>query len=462
MADEMDKSGRGERSLARTRQRKLRLWHIGIGLLCLAVAGLLIMRWHWRAQFQRRIEAIRVAGFPVTPQELDTWYPWPASGENAASWITGAASYCWKLPQEDSRRLERIVGRGDDRPCPTEPLAADLRELLERYIQTSSQALKLLHEAAAVAECRFPIDLSQGRATPLTHLSDVREGCLRLCLEAVRCVEHGDPDGAAGALEASLHIARSLDREPIPVSHMVRTWGPVWTASVLERALNRVVLADGQLASLYRDLCDIHATEGALRAYAGHRCMSLTFFEKPQAVDRRFFGKLPPVALREVYRALGLSAREGTIFLDYMDECLRITRLPPWQRPGDVEALDAGLRGRRSIFLRELTQTAMMIRREVQSMAQVEVAATAVAVQRYRLARRELPETLDGLVPVYLAAVPADPFDGAPLRYRRTDRGFVVYSVGEDGQDDGGTGYRPAAGAKPDASAYDITFIVER
>ena len=95
-------------------------------------------------------------------------------------------------------------------------------------------------------------------------------------------------------------------------------------------------------------------------------------------------------------------------------------------------------------------------------MAQIEVAATALAVQRYRLAHRELPETLDHLVPVYLAAVPADPFDGAPLRYRRTDRGFVVYSVGEDGKGNGSTGRRPAEGGKSDASAYDITFTVER
>lgn len=246
------------------------------------------------------------------------------------------------------------------------------------------------------------------------------------------------------------------------MSHMVRTWGPIWTTSVLERALNRVELTEGHLAALCRDLCDIHVTEGTVRAFAGHRCMALAFFEKPQAVDRRLFGKLPPAALLEVYRALGLSAREGTIFLDYMDECLRITRLPTWQRPGAVEAVDAAVRGRRGVFLREITQTAMMIRREVQSMALVEVAVTALAAERHRLGRGRLPDAVDQLVPGYLAAVPEDPFDGAPLRYRRTERGFVVYSVGEDGRDDGGQGHRPAGGGKTDASAYDITFTVER
>lgn len=34
--------------------------------------------------------------------------------------------------------------------------------------------------------------------------------------------------------------------------------------------------------------------------------------------------------------------------------------------------------------------------------------------------------------------VPDDPFDGKPLRYRIDDKGFVIYSVGQDGKFDGG------------------------
>src|SRR5262249_45036890 len=45
-----------------------------------------------------------------------------------------------------------------------------------------------------------------------------------------------------------------------------------------------------------------------------------------------------------------------------------------------------------------------------------------------------------GLVPELLASLPTDFMDGQPLRYRRTEPGhFVLYSVGLDGVDDGGT-----------------------
>jgi hypothetical protein len=464
-ADEIDESGRGEKSLARTRQRKLKLWHVGIGLLCLAVAGLLIMRWHWRAQFQRRIEAIRAAGSPVTPQELDAWYPWPASGENAASWITGAATCLWKLTQEDGRCLERIVGRSDDRPRPGEPLGANLSELLERYIQTNSQALKLLHEAASVAECRYPIDLSQGLFAAMPHIADVRADCLLLCSEAILRAKEGDPNGATRAIEAGLRVACSLDHEPALLSHMVQMSTLSWAATSLEWALNAVAFPQEQLARLNRAFRSVHADDGLLRAIVGDRCLFLAVFEKPQLLSREHrFPKPPPAALLEMYGALGLAAREGTIFLDYMEECLRIAQLPAFQRPAAIKAEQARDRNSRKGMLWKLADVRdmpiIMMEHRRKHVAQLEMAKTLLALERHRLARASLPETLDQLVPDYLVAVPTDPFDGAPLRYQRSDRGFLVYSVGEDGQDDGGKP-EPRKTEKP-GETWDLVFRIER
>jgi hypothetical protein len=66
-------------------------------------------------------------------------------------------------------------------------------------------------------------------------------------------------------------------------------------------------------------------------------------------------------------------------------------------------------------------------------------ATVACALERYRLARGELPNALDALVPQYLAAVPRDVIDGQPLRYRRDglDK-FTLWSVGWNQTDDGG------------------------
>jgi hypothetical protein len=59
-------------------------------------------------------------------------------------------------------------------------------------------------------------------------------------------------------------------------------------------------------------------------------------------------------------------------------------------------------------------------------------------VERHRRKYGQAPAKLEQLVPEFLTAVPVDPFDGKPLRYAvRPDR-RVVYSIGKNGQDNGG------------------------
>ncbi|MCX6923613.1 MAG: hypothetical protein NT154_10470 [Verrucomicrobia bacterium] len=71
--------------------------------------------------------------------------------------------------------------------------------------------------------------------------------------------------------------------------------------------------------------------------------------------------------------------------------------------------------------------------------AAVNLARTACALERYRLAHGKYPETLDTLAPQFIPKVPHDPIGGLPLYYRPTDNGqFILYSVGWNEKDDGG------------------------
>lgn len=69
-----------------------------------------------------------------------------------------------------------------------------------------------------------------------------------------------------------------------------------------------------------------------------------------------------------------------------------------------------------------------------------QIVITAIALKRYQLKHGAYPENLNSLVPDFVSAVPRDPVDGKPLRYRQNSDGtFLLYSVGENGKDDGGT-----------------------
>jgi hypothetical protein len=66
-------------------------------------------------------------------------------------------------------------------------------------------------------------------------------------------------------------------------------------------------------------------------------------------------------------------------------------------------------------------------------------ALIACALERFRRARGQYPESLENLVPQFLEKIPHDLIGGQPLKYRRIGHGeFLLYSVGWNEIDDGG------------------------
>jgi hypothetical protein len=64
----------------------------------------------------------------------------------------------------------------------------------------------------------------------------------------------------------------------------------------------------------------------------------------------------------------------------------------------------------------------------------------AFALAAYQRDQGHYPAKLDELAPKYLTEIPADLFSGKPLIYHREDKGYLLYSVGVNGLDEGGHG----------------------
>lgn len=64
----------------------------------------------------------------------------------------------------------------------------------------------------------------------------------------------------------------------------------------------------------------------------------------------------------------------------------------------------------------------------------------ALALRAYRCEHDAYPNTLQALTPAYLTTLPADPFAArGAFHYRQRGASYVLYSVGPDGVDNGGT-----------------------
>jgi hypothetical protein len=100
-----------------------------------------------------------------------------------------------------------------------------------------------------------------------------------------------------------------------------------------------------------------------------------------------------------------------------------------------------------SVLFSTLKIQAMEIEIEQQREARECMALLALALSAYRTEHGAYPKTLGETAPVYIDAIPKDPFSDGPLHYKSEGNGYLLYSVGQNGKDDGGYG----PGNEPDS-----------
>lgn len=176
------------------------------------------------------------------------------------------------------------------------------------------------------------------------------------------------------------------------------------------------------------------------------------------------------------YQAAQLYHDEDLVhYLDWHDRCLTALdspvpkAIPLLREMEDLQNkaagnthpfLDAFKKDRFSLLTTEELQVSPALLSELKTVAQVRLAVTALAVERWRSAHGgRVPELISEITPNFLSAIPSDPFDGRPLRFKQLEKGYVIYSIGEDLTDDGG---KTKTANAADSNHYDITFSVER
>jgi hypothetical protein len=80
----------------------------------------------------------------------------------------------------------------------------------------------------------------------------------------------------------------------------------------------------------------------------------------------------------------------------------------------------------------------VLIREEAEHNVRFSIIDSALALYLYEREHGAYPSQLEFLVPAFMPVVPADVFSGEVLHYRPQGEGYVLYSVGPDGEDDSG------------------------
>jgi hypothetical protein len=445
---------------------------IGIGVALLVLLILCLFA-GWRVVLSRDVNKqfsrIRAAGYPVSGAELNTWRPAVPDAENGALVMTQAFALLRTFPDARSNDVGQIiVGR-------TNAWSAATNELVDEYLQTNNAALPKVREAIQFSRFRYPVDYSYGTETDMSHLSKLKEVARLAALGASLDGGAGRADQWPEKVKLLLKLAGTLDDEPDLISHLSRNSITSLAVKVIERNLNLVNPSDEACRRLQADLSRVGATNWLPLALVGERALHIATF-RLSFKDIQSYGQnggegSPP---REPQRnpgkpmtllwLTGFFERDLDFYLGAMDMSISLAALPA---PGSLAmsnyVVSAGDVARKRLYVFSdilLPTLSRLASREAVTQASIRLAATALAVERFRIAQGRLPGGLKELTPQFLDVVPTDPFDGTPLRYHPLAHGYIVYSVGADGRDDGGR-EPPAYKKSGDTNSYDLTFIVE-
>jgi hypothetical protein len=364
------------------------------------------------------------------------WPEWPVSAAKNDEWYIN--------------QVQRVIARSFDELTPpvqlgTEQIAA-LRAELERARPALEKARKLADMPKGRFKINWPSDPAAVLGTPLPPVQRLRDVGNLLTYDAMLRAQESDIDGALISCRAALNTGRSIGDEPLIISQLIRAACTSGAVRKVERVLAQGGPSEVALVAVQRTLEQEADEPLLLFAMRGERAFGQCALEGLQAADMRN-------SLRSLLRArnsrdfhdsfqglvlIGTVKAQRAALLRFMNRVVEISKQPTEKQDQQLKELeDSMTNAATSVRLLgpAVTKIASTFCRNC---AELRCAAVAVAVERYRRAHAQWPNSLTALVPTYIEEVPVDPFDGKPLRFGRFDEGIVVYSVGHDGVDNGG------------------------
>jgi hypothetical protein len=334
---------------------------------------------------------------------------------------------------------------------PAEPLPAEIATQLRQRRNEAASGLSLARSLADRPRGRFLESSSTGEfpnSVPIVRQMVERVAGL-LYIDALIRIEETDFAGAARNLQAMVNAGRAVDDEPLLAIQAGRVNAVVPAVANLERLLAQGELPGAVLADLQKLLEDEARHPLALLALRGDRAIAERMIEQVHTGSRGF-ATLFDVGAPPGFLYSWTTLRENQArLLEGNTQFVEVAKLPAEQQgPAFRRLLDvhsqrwnqSGILDKIYTFpFHDLHGGALVVGAwHTRHRTQLKLAILALASERYRVDHGRWPATPAELVPAYLSTVPFDPHEGVPLHWKTTGDNLILYSVGENGIDDGG------------------------
>jgi len=329
---------------------------------------------------------------------------------------------------------------------------------LDKFAAGNKDFFDFIRRTTSGSPVMFDTDWSKGYNTLLPHLSKIRECARALAADAVVNARKGDMDAAMADVQASLRLRRLIDNDPILISKLVAIAVDSISYNTLEAVMSTGRPSRESVKNLLDDLADREDRNRMTLPLLGEAAGAFSIFNDARK-DPRLIATLnssSPSPYTDSNSVVGFFVKTGAriVWIWPADEYYYLQEnraLRERSRLPMSEALKAPRAPSPSanapIAFSVVTKMLIpplgrMFTQEAACDAQARMARTALALYLYRADSGSYPPTLDDLSPKYLPSVQLDPFDGKPLRYKPSNNGFLIYSIGEDQRDN--TGVSPS------------------
>jgi hypothetical protein len=423
----------------------MRIWptkrgwkRIGIGL-ALFVAVLLVLNGFmaWRAEWrlQARLAEIRAAGDPASIAELAP--PSIPDEENAAAIMEQVRPRLDAFGKAQSRFFNSPLGKQYDEardkgePATTEQIDA-IRDILSKYADVEESLARASDCQQFASRMDFSLDHSKFLEQLLDRIQSARTGARLLGWRGEVLLADGNHEQALSNGLQALRLARLHENEPTLVAFLVAIAMRMIANDQIYDALAAGPVSPELHAALDKELALQDDPNRFMRVMKDERAVGSDWIH-----SHLDLAGLPP----SFAHLLGWPMKEYQVgVLDAMAEYIQLAELP-WNevrgRLGLAEE-DTSLPPTGHGVLADLLLPALK--------AAYQANARSLAVSRALRINNALRAFADehgreatGLEELKLPAdAVIDPHSGQPLKLKHTDDGWVVYSVMENGIDDGG------------------------
>lgn len=408
------------------------LWIILAIILSVEISG--------RRAYNRAIQEARDIGGPVTIEEIEAARKVWSDDENGALVLLRLRDRLDMINKDATATTLPVLGTHKDKLGYR--WSDDTIHAVEAFLQQHAAVFAEIDRLRQYDGGRFPFEM---KPNPLDTLMPdrafLRHAAKLVFLRMEFRVILGDTSRVADDIDLLFRHTGLLEGEGTLISSLIRLAIGALAEDGVQRALSLCSLNDQQLRRLDEMLAAFERTDCLEIGYRGDRALFLMATEDVNLRRAGGTGNNPTLAMLPTE----LPGLHGVFQMDRAAGLRMYNRIVKSSTSQDrLKAMTENEAEKASLPRLYLATEIMVpsLQRSVildqNRIAQVRAARTGLAIERFRWDHDRFPERLEKLVPRYMPALPADPFDGKPLRYRVEPDAVIIYSIGEDGVDDGG------------------------